>query len=384
MGGININEGIDTLEIIKNKASTALATAGTSGLMPAVGADTSKYLGADLGWHTIAAGGDMAKSTYDPDLDGIIAAAQLDTSLATTTNIASHAALTSAHSLNTASTASSASYSLTSTYAAHTTSDSVHGAGTVASMTSITAHAALTSVHSLGTASTASSASFATTTIYAAHTTASATHGVAGTIAAKADITDAGLITTDVTTNNASTTKHGFLLKSTADTSLFLRNGDPPSWIAPAGGSDPWVYKTLTAAFTTASATAQAVTVLAFTPSANTKYDIFGMFMVKTASTAFTPRIGLAWPTGLTDGVATIYITQAATTQILVNLNFASSGLTAVGAIASTAYWPAQMNAIINAGATPSGSIQIQFCSEAANTAVDMGIGSFIKYRSYT
>ena len=217
-----------------------------------------------------------------------------------------------------------------------------------------------------------------------AHAGSTNTHGVAGTIAAKADITDTVLVIGANTVGNVGGS-HGFTPASPSNTAQFLRGDATPTWATPASGSDPWTYVTLAAAFTTTSATAQSVTGLVITPSANTKYDIFGMFYVRTASSAISARIGQSWPSGLTLGVATYYMSQSATTQVLVNLNaVAGSGITAVGAMASTATWPAQMNALIQAGASPSGSIQVQFCSESNGTEVTMQAGSFLKYRSYT
>ena len=80
----------------------------------------------------------------------------------------------------------------------------------------------------------------------------------------KALVTDANLSTTDVTTNNVSTTKHGFAPKAPNDTTKFLR-GDG-TWAAPVSGSTSGkfgvadstgaytYYTTLQAAITAATA----------------------------------------------------------------------------------------------------------------------------------
>jgi len=57
---------------------------GTAGLVPAPGAGDAaagKFLKADGVWTAIAGGGDMLAATYDPNTDGVIAAAQLDTTV---------------------------------------------------------------------------------------------------------------------------------------------------------------------------------------------------------------------------------------------------------------------------------------------------------------
>jgi len=434
MGGQDINESQDTLGNLRDKAHT-IQHAATSTADHTFPSGTANYLRADGTWtepptgsgtpsgtvvaETAYGAGTAAGTsseysrgdhTHGSPADLVPTHAALasgihgtgTSNVASTADITVHAALTTVHSLGTMAQAASADYASTTVYAAHTATDAAHGAGTIASVAAVTAqittHAGLTGTHGAGTVAalldvtthagltgTHGAGTVASMTALNAHTTLTAAHGVAGTIADKADITDTVLVTADVTTNNVTSTKHGFVPKSTSNTAQFLRNDTTPTWATPAGGSDPWTYLTLSAAFTTSSATAQAVTGLAFTPSANTKYDIFGMFYVQTASSAIVPRVGLAWPSGLTNGVATIYITAGASTQYLVNLNsVAGSGLTSVGAIASTANWPLQMNSMVNAGATPSGSLQVQFCSEGAGTQVTMAIGSYLKYRSYT
>lgn len=58
--------------------------------------------------------------------------------------------------------------------------------------------------------------------------------GNAGTIAVLTDITDANIVTSDITTNNFSTTKHGFVPKGT-NVGNFLK--DDGTWAAAGGGS---------------------------------------------------------------------------------------------------------------------------------------------------
>ncbi len=53
------------------------------GAVPATGTPADKFLRDDASWQTIAGGGDMTKAVYDPDADGIIALAQLDTGVST-------------------------------------------------------------------------------------------------------------------------------------------------------------------------------------------------------------------------------------------------------------------------------------------------------------
>lgn len=151
------------------------------------------------------------------------------------------------------------------------------------------------------------------------------------------------------------------------------------------GGSDPWTYVVLASDFTTTSATAVVVTGLAFTPSANTKYEFEAVLMTRTATTTVGPRPGLGWPTGMTDGVATIKQTSSATAELTTNGNISAALLCAVGGLpTNTLSYPAAIRGIVVAGATPSGTVKVNLASETAGTTVTIKAGSFLKYRSYT
>uniref|UniRef100_A0A6M3JAC8 Putative tail protein n=1 Tax=viral metagenome TaxID=1070528 RepID=A0A6M3JAC8_9ZZZZ len=71
-------------------ATFPLVTGTSAGMVPMIGTATTAYLKGDLTWSTIAGGGDMLASTYDPDVDGKIAEAQLSLNYATHTNALDH------------------------------------------------------------------------------------------------------------------------------------------------------------------------------------------------------------------------------------------------------------------------------------------------------
>ena len=149
-----------------------------------------------------------------------------------------------------------------------------------------------------------------------------------------------------------------------------------------SGGSDPWTTVVLASDFPTTSATAVDVTGLAFTPALNKKYEFEGKFMMRTGTATVGPRPGLAWPTGMTDGVASLWMTSSATAQLLANGNVNAALLIAVGGIPNnTQSYPAFLEGMIVAGASPSGTVKVQLASETAGTTVTMKAGSFIKYR---
>lgn len=188
---------------------------------------------------------------------------------------------------------------------------------------------------------------------------------------------------TDITTLNSSVTAHGLLPKLSNNSAQFLNGAG--AWASPGGGSDPWTYAVLASDFTTTSATAVDVTGLAFTPAASTKYEFEATLMTRTATTTVGPRPGLAWPTGMTDGVAVIKQTSSATAELTTNGNVNAALLCAVGGLpTNTQSYPANIRGMVIAGATPSGTVKIQLASETAGTTVTIKAGSFIKYRTYT
>jgi hypothetical protein len=199
-----------TREDIDSKAGTSLASTGAAGLLPTLDANTAKFLGADLVWHTIAAGGDMAKATYDPDSDGIIAAAQLDPSMATTASatvlITTHAGSTAAHIGGAGTVASIAASTALITTHAGSTDAHIGGAGTVLSMAAgtvlITTHAGSTAAH-IGGAGTVLSVA-AGTALITTHASSTDAHiGGAGTVLSTA------AATVLISTHNSATTSHG-------------------------------------------------------------------------------------------------------------------------------------------------------------------------------
>lgn len=208
--------------------------------------------------------------------------------------------------------------------------------------------------------------------------------GLTGTNSGDQTVSDATISTTDITTNDASTSKHGFLQKLPGGTTTFLRADG--SFAAPSGGSDPWTYAFVNGGsdFTTSSATAVDATGLAFTPALNTKYEFEAVLMLRTATTTVNPRVGLAWPTGMTDGVAQIIVSQAATgTPLFAHGNINAALLTAVGGLPNTTQsWPSTIKGTVWAGASPSGTVKVRLATETAATNVTIKAGSFIRYRT--
>lgn len=146
---------------------------------------------------------------------------------------------------------------------------------------------------------------------------------------------------------------------------------------------DPWVYVSVATQFSTNSATAVNITGLTFTPAANTKYEFEARLMLRTATATVNPRVGVAWPTGMTDGVAEVVVSQAATgTPLFAFGNSNAALLTAVGGLPNTTQsWPAHVKGFVQAGASPSGALTIQLASETNPTNVFVQAASWLRYR---
>jgi hypothetical protein len=184
----------------------------------------------------------------------------------------------------------------------------------------------------------------------------------------------------DVTSGTVATARLG---SGTANNTTFLR-GDQ-TWAAPSGGSDPWTYLVVANDFTTTSATAVDVTGLSFTPAANTKYVFEATLMTRTATATVGPRPGVAWPTGMTDGVAAVQMPSSATANVFANGNIAGAVLAPVGGVpTTTGSWPAFVWGMAVAGASPSGTVKVQLASETAGTTVTVKAGSYLRYRSFS
>jgi hypothetical protein len=152
---------------------------------------------------------------------------------------------------------------------------------------------------------------------------------------------------------------------------------------ASGGGSDPWTYVKLSSDFTTTSATAVDITGLAFTPAANTQYEFEAHLLTRTATATVGPRPGVAWPTGGTDGVCSIYIPSAAGSEVQQHGNIAAAVLAPVGGLpTTTGSWGTKIQGAFIAGASPSGTVKLQLASETAGTTVTARAGSFLKYRT--
>lgn len=149
------------------------------------------------------------------------------------------------------------------------------------------------------------------------------------------------------------------------------------------GGADPWTYIKLASDFVTSSATAVDVTGLGFTPSASQTYEFEAHLLCRTATSTVGPRPGIAWSTGLTDGVASIYTPSSATAEVQQHGNASAAVLAPVGGLPNaTQSYGAKIMGTLIAGVSPAGQTRIQLASETAGTNVTIKAGSWLKFRT--
>jgi hypothetical protein len=146
---------------------------------------------------------------------------------------------------------------------------------------------------------------------------------------------------------------------------------------------DSWTYLKRDTDYTMSSNAAADITGLVFTPAANMIYEFEALLWLRTATATVGPRPGITWPTGMTDGVAHLFMPTSATAQTLVFGNIASSLLADVGGLPDTTNsYPAKLAGAFMTGPTPSGNFRLRMVSETNGTTVTVKAGSFLKYRT--
>lgn len=145
---------------------------------------------------------------------------------------------------------------------------------------------------------------------------------------------------------------------------------------------EEWTYAVLASDFTTGSATPVDVTSLGFTPAADAAYVVEGMLMCRTTTATVAAKPIFAWPTGISDGVHWFMMAATAGSSLPRYGNpVSNTGPAAADLPDTTGSWPCKLEAIVYAGASPSGQFRVQLSSETAATNVSIKAGSFIRYR---
>ena len=139
------------------------------------------------------------------------------------------------------------------------------------------------------------------------------------------------------------------------------------------GGSDPWAWIKLAADVANATAALATITGLSFTAVANTTYlvELIGTF--QSAATTTGIALALDIPSGGVSGLALHSISATAVGGAEQNADATSASVT-TGVRAAATNTPIAARFIVAVGAT-GGTVQLQFRSEVAASAVTMKAG---------
>lgn len=146
---------------------------------------------------------------------------------------------------------------------------------------------------------------------------------------------------------------------------------------------DKWTYIKLASDFTTNSATAVDVTGMAFTPESNRTYVIESQQLMRSETATVAPRVGVAWPSGSSDGAVEIKSAIGATGRVIAFGNPSATVQclnTSVGD--TTGSWMSNFFATLIMGASPSGTFKMQLASETGGTNVTLRAGTWMRYRT--
>lgn len=149
------------------------------------------------------------------------------------------------------------------------------------------------------------------------------------------------------------------------------------------GSGDGWTYTFLTADHTNTTTTPTDVPGLAFTPSANKRYEVEGRFFVRAAATTTGAQIGVVWPTGIVaPSAAHLGSPSSAAALTLGNVTRGTTGgANATGVPSTTLEALGLLTAILTTGASPSGTFRVRLDSEVAGSEARMLAGSFLRHR---
>lgn len=145
---------------------------------------------------------------------------------------------------------------------------------------------------------------------------------------------------------------------------------------------DPWTVVKLATTFANATTSKLPVTGLAFTPAADKTYMFKAILFVDSAATTTGARVGLSWPTGLSDNAAWVVSNNSATafaSRFFGSTATANAAATGVPVANGSSF--ARIEGLLTAGATPVGNVQVTLASEIAASEARVKAGSVLLYR---
>lgn len=148
------------------------------------------------------------------------------------------------------------------------------------------------------------------------------------------------------------------------------------------GGADPWTYAILGSQFRTTFTAAQLIG-LGFVPAANTRYEFEFHIWTRAQAATTGPRVGIAWPTGLTDGVGSIEAASSGTAKVIANGNINGPIICLNTGLANSTQSHPTFGWGSFRASTPTGTMQLTLQSEIGASTVMAEVSSFLRWRSY-
>jgi|SRR6185436_13668146 len=109
-----------------------------------------------------------------------------------------------------------------------------------------------------------------------------------------ASVTEAMQVLADNTTQDVSTTKHGYVPKAPSDSTKFLNGANPPAWAVPAGGGSTYQY--ISSQQDLSAAGMIDITGSTFSVAASKAYEVEAFFVWRTSSTGMGCRFAVNGP----------------------------------------------------------------------------------------
>ncbi len=251
------------------------------------------------------------------------------------------------------------------------TATAAQGGTGVSNSSTITLGGAISTANSLTT-----SGNFALTLTQTGST--NVTLPTTGTLAVTAQATDTFGAPTDVTTNNATTSAHGFL-KKLDNTAAHYMDGTG-SWSTP-GASGGWdsTYTVSGSDFTTTSTTLVDITGLSFAALINSVYEFESVLLCSTSADANGIKFGVQYSAAGASVAATFMAAASNTGAAIASTNALNSAATAAFLLTTSQIGSVTIKGHLTTGVN-TGNITIQCLHPVSGTST-IKIGSILKIK---
>ena len=149
------------------------------------------------------------------------------------------------------------------------------------------------------------------------------------------------------------------------------------------GELELWTYLKLSSDFSTTSSSGVTVTGIEFTPQPNVTYIVEGFCSVKSGSTSTGVGLGVAWPTGVSSGSATVEVFDSVSTKVVASEDFSATFYTTGTSVdVANKSRAASVAATFTTGSSPSGNFSLRLKKNGGTQEATVVAGSWLRYRT--